>query len=37
MELDWLVYPFMVMLAIIAVVVTYTTGRRMGKEGVGKK
>ena len=37
MELDWLVYPFMVILAIIAVIVTYITGKRMGKEGMDNK
>ena len=34
---DWLVYPFMLMLAIIVPVVTYITGKRMGKEEVSKK
>jgi hypothetical protein len=33
MELDWLVYPFMVMLAIIAVVVTHITGKRWEGKG----
>lgn len=37
MELDSLVYPFMLMLVVIGVIVTYITGRRMEKEGVGKK
>jgi hypothetical protein len=30
---DWWVYPFMFILAIIAVVVAYVTGKRMAKKG----
>jgi hypothetical protein len=30
---DWWVYPFMIILAIIAVVVAYITGKRWEKEG----
>jgi hypothetical protein len=30
---DWWVYPFMFILAIIAVVVVYATDKRMAKKG----